>query len=159
MNCTYCGKMITEEIMESLTRHQKEDYKRTGRWYCSRECSRKYVSLVNSKRMKENNPMSMPGIKEKMIKTLNEMIEEKKANGEKWFKVRGGNGKGYTVPQITLKEQLEDYGPQMEYVVPTKVKRGNGYPTCYKIDIALPDYMVAIEVDGESHNTIERQNL
>ena len=41
-----------------------------------------------------------------------------------------------------------------EHTVPTKRKEWQKhiYPTCYKIDIAIPSQMIAIEVDGASHN-------
>ena len=42
-------------------------------------------------------------------------------------------------------------------VVPTRKKRGSGYPTSYKIDVANADLMVGIEIDGGSHGSIERQ--
>lgn len=35
--------------------------------------------------------------------------------------------------------------------------RGSGYPSNYKLDIANPQVMLGIEVDGSSHTTVERQ--
>jgi superfamily I DNA/RNA helicase len=64
--------------------------------------------------------------------------------------IQGGNGKGLTVPQATLLSALGDNWAS-EYVVPTRKGRGNGYPTCYKIDIAHPGCKIAIEVDGQGH--------
>lgn len=69
---------------------------------------------------------------------------------------RGGNGTGFTLPQWTLWQALGD-GWHPEYTVPTKVPQGNGYPTSYKIDIANPDRMIAIEVDGGSHKSPKRK--
>ena len=67
-------------------------------------------------------------------------------------------GKPLTIPQKNLVEALEKkYYVETEFVVPTKIKRGLGYPTCYKIDIALPWEMIAIEVDGNSHCSLEIQ--
>lgn len=62
----------------------------------------------------------------------------------------GGNGRGPTEPQRQLSLAL---GPEwvLELVVPTKIPRGEGYPTHYKIDLAHPAHMIAIEVDGPSH--------
>ena len=174
MNCGCCGTEITEERIRELTKSQRCHYKATGRWYCSQDCMKKFVTKQSSERMKilnqthpailkhkkdmiTNNPMHMTGAKEKMIKTLNQIIKEKKENGIEWFKEKGGNGKEKPMPQQKMFIALEKLNPIMEYVVPTKIKRGNGYPTCYKIDIGLPDYMIAIEIDGKSHNLIERQ--
>jgi hypothetical protein len=40
-----------------------------------------------------------------------------------------------------------------QYAIPTKIPRGNGYPTCYKADFADPTRKMIIEVDGESHRS------
>lgn len=71
--------------------------------------------------------------------------------------VRGGNGKGLTVPQRAL---LEALGPdwQAEFVVSTNGgRRLGGLPTHYKIDVAHSGCRVAIEVDGESHRSLVRK--
>ncbi len=60
----------------------------------------------------------------------------------------GGNGTGPTVPQALLAERL---GWPMEVVVPTS--RPSPYPPCYRVDVASPVLRIAIEVDGESHNS------
>lgn len=62
----------------------------------------------------------------------------------------GGNGRGPTEPQRLLAEAM---GWPMEHVVPTGRPRSPGLPTHYKLDIAEPSLMVAIEVDGHSHTT------
>ena len=49
-------------------------------------------------------------------------------------------------------------GWETEFVVPTRAGRQlGGLPTHYKLDIAYPELMVAVEVDGHSHNTTERK--
>jgi very-short-patch-repair endonuclease len=55
---------------------------------------------------------------------------------------------------IALAKKFDVYA---EYPIPTKMPRDSGYPTCYKVDIAIPEKMIAIEVDGGSHSAIERQ--
>jgi len=68
---------------------------------------------------------------------------------------RGGNGRGFTVPQSMLLEELGD-GWVGEFAIKTSGwYRGCQYPPCYKVDIANPDKMVAVEVDGHSHNRPE----
>lgn len=70
-----------------------------------------------------------------------------------WRHLRGGNGRGLTVPQRMLSEAL---GWATEYVVPCGARR-DGYPTAYKIDLANPDAMVGVEVDGMSHMAADRK--
>jgi hypothetical protein len=68
----------------------------------------------------------------------------------------GGNGRPLSKPQAMLAEAL---GPEWhtEWVVPTKMGKGSGYPPHYKIDIAHPTLLVAVEVDGASHQALARQ--
>ena len=118
-----------------------------------REQSRQLMIQLNkknaSKRMKEHNPMSNPDVRENVSRILHEIGHKPK--------VRGGNGKGMTEPQRLMTEALKEFIPQTEYAVQTKIPRGNGYPTCYKLDIAIPEIKLGIEVDGNSHCLIERQ--
>lgn len=69
--------------------------------------------------------------------------------------IRGGNGKGATVHQMALASAL---GWEMEVVIPTKAQKSEqAYPACYKVDIGNAALRVAVEVDGNSHLTIERK--
>lgn len=64
----------------------------------------------------------------------------------------GGNGRGTTLPQEELFKALgSENGWKTEFVVATKMPRGSGYPTNYKIDIAHPACMIAVEIDGHTH--------
>ena len=95
-----------------------------------------------SKRMKDNNPTRLPGVIEKMSAKLR----------GRTFLSRGGNGQ-LTQPQITLATAL---GAPMEYVigVPTWVAdHHQSPPRHYKVDLAIPELKLAIEVDGRSHKT------
>ncbi|WP_420795881.1 endonuclease domain-containing protein [Ktedonobacter racemifer] len=153
--CANCGETFT------LTKKSQVDSWRAKRnVYYSKDCSniararmssvmmaatnRKYASA----RMKANNPMKKDSARLKMQATI-------KAIGHS-PRVRGGNGKGPTVPQKMLAEALHW---QMEYVIKTGHPRKNPfhYPTSYKIDIANPLLKIAIEVDGASHSTLARQ--
>lgn len=62
---------------------------------------------------------------------------------------RGGNGFGPSTHETLLLERL-GYPWVYSHVVPTG-GRASGYPSCYKIDVANPNTMVAIEIDGSSH--------
>ena len=64
---------------------------------------------------------------------------------------RGGNGK-LTRPQLLIHEAT---GMEMEFVVNTSPIRAlmPGLPKHYKLDLANPVAMVAVEVDGRSHKS------
>jgi hypothetical protein len=99
-----------------------------------------------SQRMKERNPMHRQESREKLRRTLLDMGHRPA--------VRGGNGRGPSVPQQLLAELLDW---PMEVAIRTRVRRGSGYPTSYKVDIALPQARLAIEIDGGSHGCLKRQ--
>lgn len=74
-------------------------------------------------------------------------------NSSGGISIRGGNGRGLTVPQEYLMDQL-GAGWFPEYVVATgHVRDGSGYPTCYKLDIANPATKIGIEIDGDTHSS------
>lgn len=161
--CAECGKTL---YWKDLTRNQRNGYhdRKRRRVYCSKECGKAYSRRVSSEtmartnrkyaseRMKANNPMSRPEVREKVIETFHRIGQKPKT--------RGGNGTGLTEPQARLMELFAILEPIGEYAVKTGVKMNNNpnhYPTCYKIDIAIPAHMLAIEVDGQSHNAIARR--
>ena len=75
--------------------------------------------------------------------------------------IKGGNGRGPTEPQKLLFDALGD-GWYMEYVVKTgdapNFGRGDK-PTHYKIDLANPEYQIAVEIDGASHTTTKEIDI
>jgi len=95
--------------------------------------------------MKAKNPMKNPETRALVSTKL-------RAMGWK-PPVRCGNG-GATAPQLLLACAL---GWDMEVAIPTGIEKGNGYPTCYKVDIGNADLKIAIEVDGNSHGVISRR--
>lgn len=153
LKCNYCGKKIINP-----TKNQKDTYRRRGRAYCSKKCGKEYARRIASKtmsetnkkyaseRMKKNNPMKREEIREKVSKKL---------KGHKPTVIYG-NGRGLTQPQEKLLNLLLKYNAIPEYAVSTKGYIGS-YPKNYKIDIALPEYKIAIEVDGNSHRAIKRK--
>ena len=158
MKCRVCGKEI-----ENPTDHQKDIFRRKGYCYCSKDCSQIIMRKISSetmkktnekykdsfsKRMIENNPMKKEEIREKVKTTLR--LKQWKPT------IRKGNGTGATKAQLLLASSL---GWEMEFVVKTghSQRAGSGYPTCYKIDIANEKLKIAIEVDGNSHHSLERQ--
>jgi hypothetical protein len=90
--------------------------------------------------------------------TLSGLMDQKNDNGQMehdnhhgLISVRGGNGRGLTIPQEYILQFLNDDW-KTEHAIPTKMGRLSGYPTCYKLDIANPTLKIGIEIDGETHN-------
>ena len=160
LGTVYCTECKNPIIWETLDRHQRYRYRKTGRVFCSKKCTQAYcrknssetMSRTNKKyasaRMKAHNPMNNLEIRAKMIETLHQIGHKPK--------IQGGNGRGMTIPQALLMEKLVILKPQSEFVVKTFAKRINAehYPSHYKIDIAIPTEMIAIEVDGMSHTSL-----
>ena len=71
-------------------------------------------------------------------------------------KIRGGNGRGPTNPQLILWSLLGRDPWIMEFIVRTK-KVIPDVPNHYKIDLAMPDCRLAIEIDGMSHSALLAQ--
>ena len=114
----------------------------------SRKNMNQYLENGGLERMKTNNPIWNQEVKNRAMETKKETGFIPFLNGD-----RGGNGRAISAPQLTLLLALGD-GWYAEFVVATRLRSsGLGYPTCYKIDIAHPDAKIAIEVDGESHNS------
>jgi len=97
-------------------------------------------------RMRENNPVWRPEVRAKISNTLRAMRHHPP--------LRGGNGRPLPIPQQRLAAAL---GWPTEYVVATRAPRDQGLPTNYKIDIANPQLMIAVEVDGNSHVPLARR--
>jgi hypothetical protein len=62
----------------------------------------------------------------------------------------GGKGRGLTEPQRVLFADLGGHPWRTEFPVPVAPRRPD-LPTCLYLDLALPERMIAIEVDGSSH--------
>lgn len=92
--------------------------------------------------------MEQPEAREKMSRTLKRIGHRPT--------VRGGNGTGLTEAQKILLLKL---GPHWfpEHVAPTGARIKGGPPTHYKIDLANPELMIAVEIDGASHGTLVRK--
>ena len=142
------------------TKHQRTKFRAGKPVYCSDACRQERRTKISSEtmartnrkyasaRMTANNPMHKEGVRSKVRATLQAMGHAPTT--------RGGNGKGPTHPQRLLAEAL---GWPMEYVVKTHLPKINPLhvPTSYKIDIANPTHLIAIEVDGMSHVALNRQ--
>src|SRR6478736_208073 len=140
MNCMICGQATTG-----------------ARKTCSDRCRRKVSSLTMTKtnlihcseRMIRNNPMRRTESLEKMKISM---------KGKK-FKIRGGNGRGYSKPQLLLYDKLLPFSPKMEFILKTKpLQYLYKSPNHYKLDLAIPSIKLAIEIDGMSHNSLKVQD-
>lgn len=176
MNCLHCNKPLSKNQIFEITRGKQKGY-------CSRKCgaanrlstinkicdvcgsefygpshyinkktscSLKCAGVKTSKRMAENNPMVNLETRKKVSKTLKEM---------EWKpSVIGGNGRGATIPQLKLYNELIKYDSsfQMELIFKTGYLRKHfNSPTHYKIDIGSLIYKLAIECDGVSHKSLK----
>lgn len=164
--CLWCGNRTV------LTGYRRKNFLLTGRAYCSTECgfaarnaaarqahrtppphtTKALVAYVQSEdgraqsslRMRTNNPMSDPIIRGRVSKILRYMGHRPP--------IQGGNGKPLPVPQQRL---LDALGSQWKAELPIATKRRqDGYPHCYKIDIANELLRIAVEVDGRGHGCV-----
>lgn len=151
MPCSECGKEVECKGSTGL------DRARRGIAYCSEKCKKARRTRISSeamantnrkyasKRMKENNPMSDPVVKEKM---------RTKMQARGFTGKRGGNGE-LTPQQEALANAL---GWPTEVTIPTgHCRDGSGYPSAYKVDIGNEILKVAIEVDGKGHKLPDRK--
>ena len=134
--CSECGKPMVFSDYHHYWRSKK-----LGRSY-HKECAHKQADRESSVRMTSNNPMHDSTVRKRMSQSLRKI-------GHRPL-VRGGNGRGMSKPEeILLKALGGDW--VFGLAVPTKIPRGNGYPTNYKVDIANEKMKIAVEVDGNSH--------
>jgi hypothetical protein len=93
---------------------------------------------ANSAHMKRN--LADPEYRSRVLPSYREMT----------FLARGGDGE-LTKPQKLLAKMT---GFPTEYAIRTAPVKGRlpALPTCYKVDLADPSSMTAIEVDGNTHH-------
>jgi hypothetical protein len=94
--------------------------------------------------MTESNPSSDPEVQKKIAAT-------RKERGVDYSHLTGGNGKIAPAEQVLLDALGEPW--VHSYAVSLGSNRGEGYPTAYKIDLAMPELMIGVECDGKSHNS------
>lgn len=99
-----------------------------------------------SARMKSSNPMHSEASRARMSATL-------KSIGHKPT-TRGGNGHPPTFPEAIIAQAL---GWLTGVTVRTNTTRGSGLPSHYKLDVADPESLMCVEIDGGSHCTLVRK--
>lgn len=155
MRQMFCSKECSAESKRGVKRSPEDCEKlNKGRIESFKKNPEKYKKRYrrSSERMKISNPMFSEEIITKMKTT--------KANNGTLNKSpvkRGGNGV-LTEPQILLSGFLGKKWIN-ELAIPTKIKRGNGFPTCYKVDIGNKVLKIGVEIDGSSHNGKVRKAL
>lgn len=88
------------------------------------------------------NPLRSPEVRRRSVEALR----------KKGFpQLNGGNGE-LTRPQRRLLGALGK-GWTAEHPISTKMPRGSGYPTAYKVDLANRAHWIAVECDGQSHKS------
>lgn len=174
MNCLLCNKKLTEEQVKDVLRGKMKGYcsrecsakaqekkltkncivcnsEFTGGYkytYNKKVCSTKCAGVLTSKRMIKKNPMHNPDTRKKVSYSL-KMISHKPI-------IQGGNGRGATLHQLNLYNELIkfDNSFEMELIEKTgKLMDKFNAPTHYKIDIASRIHKIAIEVDGPGHQS------
>jgi predicted nucleic acid-binding Zn ribbon protein len=113
-------------------------------------CSIKCQGSLSSERMKVSNPMF---VAEYRLKASNRQKEIKHKPI-----IQGGNGRGATIPQLLLYNELikHDNSFEMEVIERTgHLAKLYKSPRHYKLDIASRIHNLCIEVDGPSHNSLK----
>ena len=144
----FCGNVCAARWRNAQPERIAKMEKYLPRMWAASQASRRGKPCPSATlRMLTNNPNQTPGWKAKMSKLMS----------GRTFLARGGNGK-LTPQQLAIADAL---GLPMEYPIPTKPmrKQFKSLPTCYKVDIADPDRMLSIEIDGASHRTKKWQFL
>ena len=144
--CPVCGHRIVD------TREKRRSLKDGRQIHCSAACARLTASIhlrkmahLSRERMNTVNPMRDPEVRLRVSEKLRAMGHMPR--------IRGGNGKGLTEAERTLLDHMGD--PWVgNHIVATRVPRGRGIPTHYKLDLAHPDLRIAVEVDGPSHQAL-----
>ena len=127
--------------------------------YCSKKCAMTHrMQLRPDMRAKSREIMrriGRPGWNKGLH--WSDETREKISQGKKGQKliVQGGNGRVSPTEQLVV--AVIPKGFQWGFVVPTKMPKGSGFPSSYKLDFANPTTMVALEVDGFSHSSLKRQ--
>lgn len=183
MNCLYCKKQLTPNQVYEFSRGKSKGFcsRSCGQLHskygtienqlkqnertcivCSKKfhlpphriqniCSQKCAGRLSSERMRLKNPMASIDTRNKVSKTL------KKLKYKPY--IIGGNGRGATIPQLLLYNELSKFDNSftMEYIEKPGKENIIKYkcPNHYKIDIASNIHKIAIEIDGLSHNCLK----
>lgn len=135
--CEQCRQPFQLKTPQEITY-----FLRKGRRFCSKSCA-------SSHRMTTCNPMWTSVSRQRMTQTMRDI--------SRGPAVRGGNGKGPTLPQRELAAKMGQAW-EMELVIGL----GNQWrllncPKNYRVDIGNRLLKRAVEVDGSSHLSLNRR--
>ncbi len=154
--CPICQKTFTAKYDDHTFCSKNCAYKSEKRAAISSKTMTKTNlkrSKIISKRMKENNPIYDPKVKEKI-----KLTQIKNGTFYKFKGKQGGNGKPLPIPQLLLAVAL-NWETEIPILTGTHIpkkertqwRKENKIPPCYKIDIGNQHLKLAIEIDGQSH--------
>src|SRR5689334_6113586 len=133
-NKTFCSVPCLNRWMTGTPEGQK--------LICTKE-RREKTSRFARNRMLTDNPMKREECRLKVSASLKKMGWKPK--------VRGGNGTGPTKAESLLLSLVN--GSVWNYGIKTGKWNGSGFPPMYKVDVAFPELKLAVEADGQTHNS------
>lgn len=156
--CLQCGKVFYIRSAGQTSANRK---------FCSQKCSAIYrfkgteLGREYARRMRQSGNgwegTKRPDVAERMIKhnpmaNLETRERARKSKLGQTFLSRGGNGT-VTKQQEQLRQALGLLEDTLEYPVLTAKAAAEfpSLPPCYKVDLAIPELKLAIEVDGRTH--------
>lgn len=154
--CVVCGAPFFAPLAQAKHRPQLT---------CSHTCAMKHTWAVHRPAMEAGAKKSAVKRRgqsswNKGLPTPPEVVKKAHATHmaqrAPFLAVRGGNGHGPSAAERAVQAALPA-GFAYNLAIPTRMPRGSGYPTCYKVDFGNPTSMLAVEVDGPSHSTLKRQ--
>lgn len=126
------------------------------------EEARRNISLahVGKPSLKKGIPTGKPAWNRDIPHTreTRHKISATRLRQEKKSEIMCGNGRPLPRAHQALYDALLPYGWVVEYPV-SLGKRQPGWPTCYKLDLALIDRKIAIEVDGSKHRLFAQRRI
>ena len=141
--CADIGKRKSHIQTISIAERQRRRDRLKSRWQDS-----SYREIIVS-RMKNNNPMYMPGVVEKAKKT-------RLQHGSYTNNFKYGNGK-ISEYEGKVYDRLISLGFYYNYAIPTKLSKDafpdKKYPNSYKPDFVNLQTKLCVEIDGRGHNS------
>lgn len=150
LKCPICSQTFRKDT--SQMRYALRNATRTGT-FCGKSCARKYHHMddpeytAKAAAAMHAKQWTMPRGVYTKTPEQNEANRQRALAAGYAPKVRGGNGR--TAPcEALVAAAMPEWTPQ--YAVPLG-SRQPGYPTNYKLDFALLDRKIGVELDGGSH--------
>lgn len=176
--CSFCGKQLSHKTIFNKLRGIKKGYlSKDSKFYCSSYCKGQDVKMPNkycvvcekefttynakaqccsvqcAAKLRGMKQQNVPKSEVQRLKmSINSIGVDRLKNN------RGGNGRGGSVSENLLYNALirENILCEKEKAI-SLGKKIEGYPTNYKVDIAITNTMIGIEIDGISHKTYKQK--